>query len=495
MNKLLNRLLSGILLSAFIPLEAHAKDVSFFSVDEIEFVDKPRPNSSLIFRENKSKKHVFFSYLDVAVKTAEKTRSDSVYAKIYYYNEDKKLIEKSEQPYPVLRDCSKSPCSMPIIFERGKTEHLYFAVPEKVLCTNDWRGVVIFGDKYGASASVFPSGFANLFSFPELKIVTNSTRVVRKIPVDPLIEHIVRTGNKKQPQITLFMKTPTNILEASESKGVLAMCLLANDVEDIRRRLQLPNLKDEVGGLLRFAEKEKLFILCWGSRSLWDPNKNWDEQSNAINRQMDETFDDVAAAWSQGVMELSKKYGLPQDRYLLWGISGAAQYAHRLALRQPKRFLAVHIHVPSSFDKPTKDASSILWCLTTGENEGGYDNSLKFFLSCKEMGYPILYKAIPGLGHQGSPIADRIGLAFFEYALSIQKENELRVIHSNETNDASRSRSKKLFFKPPFWGDIINQQIYPDAQCDLIPPKYRVSIPTKALAKAWSSDNFGQPYE
>lgn len=327
---------------------------------------------------------------------------------------------------------------------------------------------------------------------------------LRDVPaVYSVIEHVVKTGNAKQPQITLMMRTPKSLRDMSEAKGVLAICLLANKVEDLKRRLQNLEAADEVGGLLRFAERNQLVILCWGSRSLWDPAKNWDEQVRAINRHMDETFDEVAAAWSRGVSALSTKYGLPEKGFLLWGISGAAQYAHRLALRRPDRFLAIHIHVPSSFDKPTKEASHILWCLTTGENEAGYEQSVKFVRSCQEMGYPILYKAIPGLGHKGSRVADRIGLAFFEYALTFQigKERGNSALSSGGGMRGTGTQGKgappwlEAFRNPPYWGDVINQQIVPREQRELIPLHYRVPLPTKALAEAWNGDNFWQPYE
>jgi predicted esterase len=341
-------------------------------------------------------------------------------------------------------------------------------------------------------------------SWRKLFPVKSSLTKLNRLPVpDSLIEYVVKTENPKQPQITLLMLPPPGIRDMSEVKGVLGLCLLANNVDGIKRRLQNQNAVDDLGGLLRFAEKHQLVILAWGSRSLWDPSKNWDEQKRAITQQMDENFDEIAAAWSRGIAVLAKKYGLPEKNFLLWGISGAGQYAHRLALRKPDRFLAVHVHVPSSFDKPTKEANRVLWCLTTGENEAGYDQSVKFFTACQEMGYPIIYKAIPGLGHKESPVANRIGLAFFEYALSVQHEKEKR---NTSLSSGSGQRGTgpqgdpapawaEAFRNPPYWGDIINQQIVPRVQRQQIPAQYQVPLPTKAIADAWNSDNFWQPYE
>ncbi len=193
-----------------------------------------------------------------------------------------------------------------------------------------------------------------------------------------IIEHIVRTPNAVQPTITLFLRLPDEVKNAAKTKGVLALCLLGDDPVDIRNRLyEMDQAKGE-GRLMRFAVERKLAILCWGSRRLWNPYANWDEQTAKTSKQMDEAFDDVSAAWAKGVDDLCRKHELPNRGFVMWGLSESAQYGARLALRIPHYFLAVHIHVPSSFDQPTPEANGVLWCLTTGDKESGYDRSLRF---------------------------------------------------------------------------------------------------------------------
>ena len=123
------------------------------------------------------------------------------------------------------------------------------------------------------------------------------------------------------------------------------------------------------------------------------------------------------------------------------GSSGAAQYAQRLALRRPERFLAVHIHVASSFDIPVKGGASLLWCVTTGENEMGYERSRRFFKAARALFYPIVYKAYPGLGHAGSAKVTALGFACFDYALA-------------EYARATRLNGGKL--ARPDWADIFS---------------------------------------
>ena len=126
---------------------------------------------------------------------------------------------------------------------------------------------------------------------------------------------------------------------------------------------------------------------------------------------------------SIGVRELGDKYGIPQKNFLLWGNCGSAQFAARLCLRKPEYFLAIHVHMPGSYDKPTPEAAKVLWCLTIGELEGGYERSKRWVKTVRGMGYPIVYKAIPGLGHAGHPDA-ALGFEFFEFALLQENKRE-----------------------------------------------------------------------
>ena len=486
-------------LALFWAVQGMAQTFDFFKIQSVKYVDAMPVKGGEIFRNTFKKdaqnRMIFSPYLEVAVRVGERTQSGTVYAKVYYYNKDKVLIDKAEKPTPVMRT-SEKPHPMPVFFEKNKTDMLYFIVPEKVLATPDWRAVAVFGDALAAVAAMSPNGFPKMYDFPERGQVDNPTRARREVAADPVVETVVKTGNAAHPQLTLFMRPPIGMTDMSEAEGVLAMCLLANDVGEVKRRLQEVNAGDEVGELLRFAEKRKLVILCWGSRSLWDGGKNWDELDKDALKQADDIFNVMAAAWAKGVEGFSRRYGMPDKGFLLWGFSASAQYAKRLALRKPQYFLAAHIHISSSYDKPTPDAAQVLWCLTTGESDGGYERSLRFFAECRRMGYPILYKAIPGLGHQGHPVTDRLGLAFFDYALSLRGEKR-----DYEESAPKASLSKNVqnarppgpwpvsFREPEFIGDVVNQQVLPASEAAAhIPEAFRVAIPTKALADIWQME-------
>ena len=150
--------------------------------------------------------------------------------------------------------------------------------------------------------------------------------------------------------------------------------------------------------------------------------------------------------------------------------------------------------MPGSYDKPTPEAAKVLWCLTIGELEGGYERSKRWLTTVQEMGYPIVYKAIPGLGHAGHPDAAAPGFEFFTFALQQKSKREALdtelakrsiLTHSNENPPKPWPEE---FKSPAFYGDMVNQEMYPPDQVDLIPNGFRIELPTKEISLIWAKD-------
>jgi hypothetical protein len=209
-----------------------------------------------------------------------------------------------------------------------------------------------------------------------------------------------------------------------------------------------------------------------------------------MQREFSRSFDFLSDAWARGVKEFGIEAGIPQNDFLLYGISRGAQWAHRLAIRKPEYFLAVHVHVPSTFDKPLPNANGPLWLVTTGELEYGYERAKTFYSECKGMGYPMIFKAFVGLGHAGSPLADALGIKFFDYALTVQSQRDehekWRDRLTKKTTVTTKDPWLKDFKIPAFYGDIVNQEAFPIAQAQMIPLALRVPLPNKDLAEAWN---------
>lgn len=264
--------------------------------------------------------------------------------------------------------------------------------------------------------------------------------------------------------LELFLKLP-----ACKAKGVLCLCLLPSRDETVKERLERPESDKRIAKLMKYAAKRDFAVLAWTVVRAWDSRRNWNELGRGDARRFDEKFDAMAKAWDRALSNLTLRYDLPEDGYLMWGLSAGGQFAMRLALRLPERFTCVQAQVPSSFDEPVKKGADVLWCLTTGENETGYARSVDFVKAACRLGYPIVYKAYPGVGHLSTPSAVRLGFACFEYALK------------------RRATLRNDFLEARYVADIVNQKIFPVEEIANIPEEFRTPIPA-ALKKYWEAE-------
>jgi len=469
----------------------------FFNVRNVKpLLSPPKARYGAWSDAKQEDKKIFTPCVEVEICTGEKTRSTSTFLKIYFFDESGGVVGAPVKPCAADRidpqTGKKRRYSVPVFYEKAIWENVYFAIPNELL-GKKWKAVVVFGDQKGASAAAYPSDSLFILNYPEKELIQNQvgSKTVRKPAMDPVIERVFPTGNPDQPKITMFLRPPDGITDASEIKGVLAACVLAKSPDDIRRRLQALEPSQEVGGLMRFADRNKLAILCWGAQVLWNPAKNYDEIELRKALKLDRAFDQVARAWERGVQQFHEEYGIPERNFFLWGVCAAGQWAHRLAMRKPDYFLAVYIHIPSSFDKPTPEAAKILWLLTAGELDGGYDNAIAFYQECRAAGYSMVFKPIVGLGHAGSPISDNLGLKFFEFAMGVEKDRrklDERIAKAKEESVTITINEPWLpqFRNPPFYGDYLNQKVFENRNVELIPQIFRVPLPSEQIKEAWN---------
>ena len=290
-----------------------------------------------------------------------------------------------------------------------------------------------------------------------------------------IVSHSVKTNLKGYERLTLFLMMPPE----GKAKGVFCLSLLANSADDVRAQLQGKSDRRPLARALDFARERNFAVIAWGARRLWDSKRNWDELQSSVAKKIDSDFDHVAKAWDVGIAAFVKKYGIPASGYLMMGSSGAAQFAQRLALRRPERFLAVHAHIASSFDRPVKGCTSLLWCVTTGENEMGYERSLRFFNAARDLSYPIIYKAYPGLGHEGSAKVTELGFTCFKFALEQQT-----LAAQAKGKKSSKVDWVKIFKSSDYVADVFNQSVYPKADAICVPPEFRMLLPA-AIREAW----------
>ena len=275
----------------------------------------------------------------------------------------------------------------------------------------------------------------------------------------------------------MLLRLPPQAAEGKNIPGMVCYCSWQSDPDSIRA-----NLEAEQGAfsyLMRYADQKGFAILTWTTATLWNPGKNYDAYSPKAYVKLDDGFDLVATAWENGLLQLAGKYGVPKEKLLISGMSRGAQWAHRLVLAKPGRFLAIHAHIASSYAKPLPEAQNIFWLVTTGQSEPGYPLACKFYHDCMELGYPIVFKAQENLGHTTSGLEGRLEIAYFDYALGIQKQ-----IDDHFDQNAGTLRMAD-FLKPPFIGDFVNNAAFPSSEAEMVPETQKVCLPTKEIAETW----------
>jgi len=420
--------------------------------------------------------------VEMEVETREDIRRDKTYARAYFFNErDEHVFTYSEPSLVHLLNPWKqlTPKQYSVIIK--KKERYFFELPAE-LKDKKWKCIVVFGDENEAKAAIYPTT-ASMFAlgFPEKALVEKfrmSKRVEREVAIDPLFEHVVTTRNADIPQITLIVRLPMDV-KPSEVKGIMAICLVANSVDAVKLELQKKEMSGDFGAVLQFADRNNLAVLAWASRRVWNSSLNHDELEPVEARKINAALDAAADAWSGGVTEIAKKYGIPSNGIMLWGDSAAAQWAHRIALRKPEHFTALHIHMPSSFDKPVPEATNIWWSLTIGEYDVGFENSRKWYEEAKKAGFRIIYRPVPDMAHESDPTVREYTVGFFELALK----------HRDDPN------RNDIFLNPEYYGNYSNQDVVPAAEKENIPAEFRISLPTKELAELWKNMKFTRKEE
>lgn len=289
-----------------------------------------------------------------------------------------------------------------------------------------------------------------------------------------LIERRVETGVPEQPELHLILRLPAgHTPEAPTAKGVLAFCTWQGEADSLRSRLA-----SDTDELVRYARKRGLALLTWNTATLWKTGKSHSQIGRREFQGQRDDFDKVARAWESGVGKLCKEQNLPQDGYLLYGISRGAHWSGRLALRAPERFLAVHIHVANSYDKPAAFAALPLWLVSSGDLDRGRDNAVAFYRECRAKGFPMILKVVNGLGHADHPEATAVRTEFFDYALRLKER-------ASEGQTTPGRLMLAELAGGGLTGDLLSQEVYRGPDAVKIPESQRVALPDEKLARVW----------
>jgi len=305
-------------------------------------------------------------------------------------------------------------------------------------------------------------------------------KILSVISISLLISHVgysqviyeFKSKTKDKNEIKEFFVRKPKGMESEEApvNGVICYSSFSSSREKILNYLSTKS---------DFADKHGLAIISWTRAKFGhDKKSSFEDLKSSQRRHIDKAFEPSLRSWKRSIPQLVRKYNLPKENYLMFGISGGAQWAHRFAMREPHYFAAVHIAIGSTFNKPTARSKDILWLITTGELEVGYQYARSFYNECKRLDYIIAFKASENVGHKHTSEAEDLGAAFFTYALKKIKESK---------HDPMRVKKnfRAEYKNATYYADYINQIVVPKAKRSLIQAPFSVNIQTKEIAQAW----------
>jgi len=291
------------------------------------------------------------------------------------------------------------------------------------------------------------------------------------------------------PVMTFFVRYPKGIDPKGQVDGVFQYVTCLTKKDNLAAWISRSSDQDMI---FHFADLHHLALVTWTTDTMYSISDSFTTESSEESEPsnpMEQSF----RTWKRAMNRLSHDYSFPSNGYLIYGSSRGGQWAHRIVLRAPDKFLAVHIHINSSFQEPTPEASHCLWLLTTGELEHGMAAAKIFYQKALALNYPIMLRIYPGKGHEDFPEEQQLDVAFFEYVLKLRdEENKLtagRLDAPSSFADASPfvldDSLMADFQKPHFYGDMLNGDVYSAAHADLVPDSQRVGIPDLGIAKLW----------
>lgn len=358
---------------------------------------------------------------------------------------------------------------------------------------------IIFHSRFGADAArPHKAKPIRLHSFPaparharapfRLALALFCTTLAHTLPSSALAQKDERSAGgvyersipligSSDKRLTLFLQLPPGARTGADVAGVFAFCTWESKPESIRAVLTEGDGTQPGGGvggrIMRYAARHNLAVVSWttfGAANLVDKQRSFDEMSRREAAQFDRAFDQVARTWKRGVEDFIRDYQLPREKWLLYGMSRGGQWAHRIALREPGFFAAVHVHINSSYDRPVPEASSVWWLVTTGELEAGYPAARRFYAAARSLNYPMIFHAEPKLGHENHPNIDRLSNAFFDHVIA-----NLKAAAAGQPAPQTER----------FVGNYFTHEFVPWAKGAQMPEAFRVSLPSRGIAEAW----------
>lgn len=318
-------------------------------------------------------------------------------------------------------------------------------------------------------------------------------------PLPEIDSYTLRTGIAQQPVIELLLRLPlaketipdpaldalpspfTLGRENSPVRGVVVYSSWEDDPAALRKLLE-----KGTHPLVRWANDQNMAVLTFDTATHWKSRRSTEQLSAKQRSTLDHQFDRIAAVWDRGARVICRRHGLPEDGFFAYGISRGSHYIHRLVVRHPDRFQAVHLHVPNTFDVSGKHSDKICWLITTGLNDPGRDAAERYSREKRGEDWPILFCSFFGMGHESDSRVDALRREFFDHLLAAPSvATDPSLLGAVREVTGMTERFRQAIEEPQWVADSMNGVVYPVTAMEKIPEPQRIFLPTRSLAAHW----------
>lgn len=311
--------------------------------------------------------------------------------------------------------------------------------------------------------------------------------------------------------------------ESLPANGVVIWMTQTREGEELSKIVM--NQNDD---LIRYSELNSMPIVAWDAVGIWpeDGLQVAAEMEPAAVATADQAFIRVGDAMVGEIRKIGRELGWPEDKWLLTADTSAARYGLMLAQGYP--FLAVHLHSATGYEEMVMEPAAP-WLVTSGWGDGGAQETLRFANQARAEPLPVLYKRFASLGHRTRWDQRMLTTEFFDFVLEMKRDGEELFPWSRDWSkppfpeeylprtevgaDGNEITVRPEFpegFKPvdyapprPYpqsvgeWfsealrrsqsiGDWRRGEVWDRADEGVIPPWWRVRIPSWELAEIWS---------
>ena len=445
-------------------------------------------------KAQKNKKEINIPLIRLELSVPQEIVRDHIFLKLYYYNDSGKLVGEQENPWistqSSLAENKWEVEILPTLLKRNAKIYSYFGYDPEIVGPN-FRVLVLFGTKGKMIAKAYPVGEPMNYDFDEKPLLeTPDEADIQKAVAETdfskfLIEKVIETKSEIHPRMTLFLLLPPGIKNLKEVKGVMLSSMFAGSNTWLRNTfLEAYEGTKSKRKLYNYMLSEKYAILGWAVRRTWVVGANFDTISKEEEEKSAKDFETVAVSWKKGVLDLCRKYHLPEKNFLITGLSAGSAWAHRAVLLYPELFLGAHIHVCGGYEMPTLPAKNVHWIITTGTKDGGLESSIKFYHKTREMGFPIVMKSEINLAHELSEKCEDFAVASFKYLIDKKRVFEEKNPNT-ELSDKFWEEIFKEYQNPPYLGNWETNESFPANEVDKIEKGKQMPILNEDIKEAW----------